>query len=194
MTQKQTCAQEDTHFKLQVCIVANFTVTILMTAALCVFYSPDSLDTYVRFGPSQTMHILGVKIDTMNRYLVLQLCLAIFQISDVIMQDIASPILGFNIYNPDKTIITGFSKNQLQFYAQSFWFIGSLKSALVILLSITQLDIAISKCVYSEIGGIYTIRLLLNEKKFQPASSTNTKDLEVALLSLHCDEKKFQPA
>ena len=169
----------DMHLKLRLCIMANFTITIAMAIALCVLYSPDALDTYVRFGPSPTLHILGVKIDTLNKYLGLQAFLAVFQASDVIMQDIASPILGFNVFNPDKNIITGFSKNQLQFYAQSFWFIGSLRSTLVLLLSITQMDIAISKCVYSKLAGVYTIRLLLNEKRFQPAS---TNDLEANLL------------
>jgi hypothetical protein len=171
-------AEHSMHLKLQLCIIANFAITLTMAAALSAFYSPDSLDTYVTFGPSPTLHILGVKINTMNRYLALQFCLAIFQISDVIMQDIANPILGFSIYNPDKKIITDFSKNQLQFYAQSFWFIGSLKNALAILLSISQIDIAISKAVYSEIGGVYIIRLLLNEKQF-PSSNTNSNGNDI---------------
>jgi hypothetical protein len=32
------------------------------------------------------------------------------------INDIASPILGFNIFNPDKKTITDFGKCELQFY------------------------------------------------------------------------------
>ena len=30
------------------------------------------------------------------------------------------PVLGFSIYNPDKKVITEFTKNELQFYAMLF--------------------------------------------------------------------------
>jgi hypothetical protein len=49
---------------------------------------------------------------------------------EYIIQDIAGPIMGFNIYNPDKKIITEFTKNELQLYAQTFWFLSSIKGTL----------------------------------------------------------------
>jgi len=48
----------------------------------------------------------------------------------------------------------------------------------MLLVSITQLDIAISKCVYNELAGVLAIRILLNEKTF-----TTSDDLSEALLS-----------
>jgi hypothetical protein len=90
--------------------------------------------------------------------------------TDMLIQELANPIMGFNIYNPDKKIITEFTKNELQLYAQTFWFLTSIRSALMLLVSITQLDIAISKCVYNELAGIVAIRILLNEKTFKPSN------------------------
>jgi hypothetical protein len=46
------------------------------------------------------------------------------------------------------------------------WLIKILISALSILVTISQLDIAILKVIYSELTAVYTIRVLLNEKEF----------------------------
>lgn len=74
--------------------------------------------------------------------------------------------MGFNIYNPDKKVITEFTKNELQIMANCMWFINSLIGALSIMVTISQLDIAILRVVYAELTSIYTIRMLLNEKEF----------------------------
>ena len=52
------------------------------------------------------------------------------------------------------------------------WLINSLTSALFVLITISQFDIAILRIIYSEITTIFTIRLLLNEKEF-----TNEKNI-----------------
>ena len=74
--------------------------------------------------------------------------------------------MGFNIYNPDKKIIKEFTKNELQLLANIMWLINSLTNALFILITISQIDIAILRILYSEITTIFTIRLLLNDKTF----------------------------
>ena len=106
-----------------------------------------------------------------------------FLFVEYIIQDIAGPIMGFNIYNPDKKIITEFTKNELQLYAQTFWFLSSIKGALMLLVSITQLDIAISKCVYNELAGIVAIRILLNEKTFAPDDKLSESLLSEVIIS-----------
>jgi len=139
----------------------------------------DSKNTYVKFGPNDNLNILGVKIDTWTKYCVCQVALCIFQIADTIIQEFANPILGFNIYNPDKKVINDFTKFQLQFYAQSFWFINNIKGVLMLIVSVTQLDLAISKTVYSEVAGIYTINALISEKTF---SDSKEDEINVKLL------------
>jgi hypothetical protein len=85
---------------------------------------------------------------------------------DTVIQEFTNPVLGFNIYNPDKKHIVDFTKFELQFYAQSFWLINSIKSAFLLIISISQIDLAVAKVVYMEMAGIYTIRTLINEKTF----------------------------
>ncbi len=46
------------------------------------------------------------------------------------------------------------------------WFINSLTNSLFVMITISQIDIAILRILYSEITTIFTIRMLLNEKEF----------------------------
>ena len=164
------------HTKLKWCLVTNIILVCCITLLVCI--SPKVHDTYMRFGPQPDLKLLGIPIDTWSRYWTFQCFLCGFQMTDMLIQELANPIMGFNIYNPDKKIITEFTKNELQLYAQTFWFLTSVRSALMLLVSITQLDIAISKCVYNELAGVVAIRILLNEKTFNPSNA-----LSEALLS-----------
>jgi hypothetical protein len=154
----------DNRLRLKKCIIANFTLLIIMIVIISIFKEPD--DKYLKIGPNENLIVMSVKINTITKYIVLQIFLAITEIIRCVVNEIASPILGFNIYNPDKKIITEFTKNELQIMANSMWLIKSLISALSILVTISQLDIAILKVIYSELTAVYTIRVLLNEKEF----------------------------
>ena len=150
--------------RLKYCIIANF--TLLCIISLLIMFMRETDDTYFRIGPNDNLSIMSVKINTNYRYLLLQILLAFIEIIRVIVNEIASPILGFNIYNPDKKVITEFTKNELQIMANCMWCINSLIGALSIMVTISQLDIAILRVVYAELTSIYTIRMLLNEKEF----------------------------
>jgi hypothetical protein len=118
------------------------------------------------YGPNDNLYVLSIKINTQQKYIFLQFFLLFVEFSRVFTNEIASPILGFNIYNPDKKIITEFTKNELQLLANMMWLINSLTKSLFVMITISQIDIAILRTIYSEITTIITIRMLLNEKKF----------------------------
>lgn len=50
------------------------------------------------------------------------------------------------------------------------------------MVTISQIDIAILKVIYSELTSIYTIRLLLNEKEFKNEISPNVDEDQIELL------------
>lgn len=157
--------------RLKYCIIANF--ALLFFISFIILFMKDSDDKYFIIGPNDNLSIMSIKINTINRYLFLQIFIAFVEIVRVVVNEIASPILGFNIYNPDKKVITEFTKNELQIMANCMWFINSLISALSIILTISQIDIAVLKVLYSELTTIYTIRLLLNDKIFNDNESEN---------------------
>lgn len=150
--------------RLKYCIIANF--ILLCFISLLIMFMRETDDKYFKIGPNDNLSIMSVKINTNARYLLLQILLAFVEIIRVIVNEIASPILGFNIYNPDKKVITEFSKNELQIMANCMWFINNLISALSIMVTISQVDIAILRVIYADLTSVYTIRMLLNEKEF----------------------------
>jgi len=163
--------------RLKYCIIINFALLCLIIVVIMIMKEPN--DKYLRFGPNENLLIMSVKINTKIRYIFLQIFIAFTEFTRVTIKEIANPILGFNIYNPDKKVITEFNKNELQIMANSMWFINSLISSFYIIITISQLDIAILKVIYSELTTIYTIRMLLNEKQFVKENNDEIENIEL---------------
>lgn len=161
----QSHAKHSVKYTLKWCVLVNVCLLAFLVS-MCALFTDTKKNVYMRYGPNESLNILGITIDTWPKYVLLQLCIFAFQIADTIIQEFASPVLGFNIYNPDKKEITDFTRFELQFFAQSFWLINNIKSAIMLIISITQMDLAMSKVVYSEIAGIYTIATLIAQKTF----------------------------
>ena len=148
--------------RLVLCFAA--TVALLLLVALIWRFADES--AYFRFGPCAALRIVGVPIDTWTRYACLHAVLLFTQTIDMLVSEFANPILAFNIYNPDKEVITDFTHCELQFFAQSLWFINGVRAALMLIVTISQFDIAVAKVVYTELTGLFTVYFLLSEKRF----------------------------
>jgi len=122
--------------------------------------------TYIQFGPNDNLNIMGYVVNSWKKYFLLQVFLAVVQGTDVAVNEIVSPILQFNIYNPDKKKITEFSRPELQVYANIHYMINAMRGAVMVIVTISQFDVAILQVLYGQIVSFFTIRLLLNEKKF----------------------------
>ena len=152
-------------YRLRTCIFTNL-ILFCFIAMVITFFADKSSNRYLRWGPHDDLNLMGIQIDTWKRYLLLQVFLAFIQITDVVINEIANPILGFTIYNPDKDRVYGFGRCELQTYANVHWMLNSLRSTLMVLVTISQLDIAILRVLYGEITSFYTINMLLKEKHF----------------------------
>ena len=158
--------------KLQICLVSNFLLLLIVTTLMIMF---ESNSNYCRFGPQDDLIVISVKINTYSRYYILLGIITIIKISKTLIEELGIPVLEFSIYNPDKKIIAEFSKNELHFYASSMYLISNLRYIIEIMLTISQIDIAIYSVIISELTGLVTIRMLLNEKQF--------KETDISLLS-----------
>ena len=156
---------KDINKKLKICVLSNLLLLAFVITLILIFRDDNS--TYLRWGPQQDLIIISVAINDMTKYFLLLGVIAIIKISDVVIAEIASPIIGFNIYNPDKKIITEFTKNELQFYGNSMYLINAIKAVLLIMVNISQIDIALWGVFVSETTSLFTIRMLLNEKEFK---------------------------
>jgi hypothetical protein len=164
------------NYKLRYCVILNLILFLIIL--FVVMICKDNNNYYMTYGPNENLYVLSIKVNTPQKYIFLQFFLLFVEFSRVFTNEIASPILGFNIYNPDKKIITEFTKNELQLLANMMWLINSLTGAIFVMITISQIDIAILRTVYSEMTTIITIRMLLNEKKFICENNVEPIELE----------------
>lgn len=153
--------------KLKFCaILYTFLIILIIILVFCF----KTYDTYFRWGvpPSNEppLLILSVKIDNYYKYVILLCIITIVRIVKVLVSEIADAILSFTIYNPDKKVIKDFTKCELQFYGNYIYFIDSLRYVFTLMITITQIDLALFGVIIDQITTLFTIRLLLNEKSF----------------------------
>jgi hypothetical protein len=146
------------------CLILNTASLIIVILLVSIYRDPNS--TYFRIGPSDTLTVISVTIDTWRKWGTVVTILCILGVVEVIIHEIGMPILGFSIYNPDKTEIVEFNKNELNFLANSMFLLSSVRKVFNTVISITQIDLALVTVIVQELACIFTVRLLLNEKKF----------------------------
>ena len=159
--------------KLKYCLIGNVLVLFIVITLSIIFR--DNSD-YWNIGPNPNLVVISVHINNWSKYCLLLFIVTFINISKVVIEEVALPILGFNIYNPDKKIISEFSKFQLQFYGNAMYMISSSRQVFLLMLNISQIDIALFNVLICEIASIFTIRMLLNEKKF---ISNNLEEMQI---------------
>ena len=164
----------DKKTKLKLCLLGNICLLFIVMSLMFIFQSDSK---YCRIGPHPDLLVLAYKVDTWNKYYIILGIICFIKITKVFIQELGMPVLGFSIYNPDKKVIDEFTKNELQFYANSMYLISSLRYVFEIMVTISQVDLAIFSVLVSQAASFFTIRLLLNEKKF--VKKENIKDYEL---------------
>ena len=164
--------------KLLICTIVNVILTLFVI--LIVFIFADG-GLYWRIGPQKDLVLISIIIDTWYKYIFSIILVSIIRIAEVITSEIGGPILGFTIYNPDKKIVKEFTKNQLQFFANTKFILDGFRGALMIMVSIAQVDIAIISMLSSEIVSCFTIRYLLNEKTFLLRNNSREENIDLII-------------
>jgi hypothetical protein len=149
--------------KVRLCLFLNSCLVLFIGFYITNFASDSK---YFRFGPNDDFIFISVQIDTTQKYCSLLTLIFVNDIIRVIIQEFGDPVLYMNVYNPDKKEITEFSKTQLYFYANSMFLINNIRYIFTILISVTQIDIALFSVLVEQVIVIITIKMLLNEKKF----------------------------
>ena len=120
--------------------------------------------------------IISLHVDTSAKYYTLLALVALVNVSRVLVEEFGMPVLGFSVYNPDKKEIKDFTKNELQFLANSMFFTSGLRGLFMTMISISQFDIALFMLVTAEFTSFFTIRALLNEKTFSVSSLSSDSE------------------
>ncbi len=160
--------------KVRLCLFLN-TCLVVFIGFYITNFATDS--KYFRFGPNDDFIFISVQINTMQKYCSLLTLIFVNDVVRVIIQELGSPVLFMNVYNPDKKEITEFSKAQLYFYANSMFLLNNIRYIFTVLINVTQIDIAIFSVLVEEVIVIFTIKLLLDEKKFINKKSLLNKEV-----------------
>lgn len=94
--------------KVYLTLFGNLFLIIMIIILTFIFQSKNS--TYFRFGPSNDLIVISVSIDTWTKYNLILLLIGFIKIVDTISNELGMPVLGFNIYNPDKKHIREITK------------------------------------------------------------------------------------
>jgi len=167
--------------KVRLCLFLNSCLVLFIGFYITNFASDSK---YFRFGPNEDFIFISVQIDTTQKYCSLLTLIFVNDIIRVVIQEFGDPVLYMNVYNPDKKEITEFSKSQLYFYANSMFLINNIRYIFTILISVTQIDIALFSVLVEQLIVIITIKMLLNEKKFINNNSLLNKEVVIEMDSL----------
>lgn len=166
--------------KVRFCLIINFISLISMIGLIVIFKNDDS--KYFRIGPYNDLNLISVTIDTWTKWIIVVIFLCIMGVIDVIIRELGLPVLDFNVYNPDKKVITDFTRNELNYLSNSMFMVSAIKGVFNTVISITQLDLALITVIVKELTSIVAIRFLLNEKKF--TNKKNLRDVSVKVMPI----------
>lgn len=177
--------------RTRICLLFNLiTLIIIVTIVVCV-----GNGSYLNFGPSKEINIIGVVINTWTRWIIVNVLIIFISVSDTFINEWGLPYLYFRIYNPDTKIVKDVNPIELQILANCMYFCYSIKNVIYTLCYITQIDFALIRVLSGEIASIFTIRSLIKDKKFIKSNEynnhnqINSEDTE-SLLKMSINEEE----
>ena len=140
---------------------------------LCGFsISNKDQSSYFNVGWSNQFVFISIPINTPMKYFSFCAFIVTSNVSEVLMDNIAGPIIQFSTYNPYKSEITDFSRFELECYSNAVIFIQISKKILQVFIILSQIDIALISLLSSQLSASYAVHYLLNQKTFYNPQQT----------------------
>ena len=165
--------------KVKLCLFINIVLLAIIISCITLFAIESK---YFRFGPNEDFVLISIAINTRIKYATLLSIISVMNIIKVLIAELGEPVLVFNVYNPDKKIVTDFTKTQLLFYSNAMFFVSNTRRVFEVMITVTQFDIAVFSILVEQFASIGTVCFLVNEKKFEKNIS-NKEDEQTFLIS-----------
>lgn len=156
--------------RVAICVGGN-ALTVVVLIAVMMAVSGDVKEIW-KFGPSDDLRLMTVAIDTWWKYGAIVGLVALVKVSEVLMNDFASPDLFFATFNPDQQKIYGFTRETLTILVNMQLFINNLGNIFKIIVLVTRLDIALISVVVEQLTTTVSVHFLLAKKEFIPDTDT----------------------
>jgi hypothetical protein len=155
---------------IRLCILGN---VIALGVAIMLTVGSSSQSTWVAFGWSDKLFVLSVPINTWYKYVVVLAVFGFMSFSKVIDEASATPILWFALYDQSK-VVYDISRFEVCVYSWLIFVTSRLRDLLLILVSISQIDIGLF-CILSALFALIIMSLVLtHKKKFEKSMISNT--------------------
>lgn len=163
--------------KIRWCLGLNVGLLVVVVGSILSFATSG---TYFRAGPHADFVLISVAIDSPIRYAGLLVLIACINCIKVIVAELGEPVLVFNVYNPDKRVITEFTRGQLLFYANAMFLVSNTRRVFEVMITVTQFDIALFSIIIEQMASFCTVFMLVKEKRFDARGSLTTGEEEMA--------------
>lgn len=157
---------------LNISIIINLLFLFLFSGSVMIYN--DGYSSYFKIGWSDKFDFASIIINNPTKYTLLCLFIIVLNISEIFLNDIATPLIQFSTYNPYKLIIHDFSRCELEFYSNMIFFIQTTKRFIQIYVTFSQIDIAIISLLSSQTAVAMAIKYLLDKKTFVLPSISTT--------------------
>lgn len=155
---------------LNIVFIVSFILYILLNTA------NDS--SYLRFGPNDELIVIGIKIDSRLKYIVFNFFLFAAEILKSFIDNRISPMLYFYIYDTKRVDIEEFTYGELLSLSTFTYYFNSIRNIFIILIYISQFDIALLQVTYENLGNLFFISSLLNDKYKNIANNKSQKQTQ----------------
>ncbi|MDE2095876.1 MAG: hypothetical protein KGL39_01365 [Patescibacteria group bacterium] len=155
--------------KLQFSIAANAAILVTVLA-LTGYFAADS--TYWRVGWHEELVVIAVVINSGFRYAALVALIALANVSGALAEQFGEPVVDFSLYNPDKRVISEFSRAELFAAAVALRSLASVREVLLLMVSFAQVDIALWNLAITTAVAVCVVCALLREKRFAAAGAS----------------------
>lgn len=162
--------------KRNLLLISHINVVSLIGCIVVVILT--SSGDYFRFGYSDNLVVMGIKIDTAIKYLLLCLAIVIIKTFTQYRQSIVYPWIQNTIYDHKTTEMSEWSIISAQYVANSNYIADSLFYIFLINVYISQFDIALLMCIVVELTNLYTIHRYLAIKKWESHRDRSIKNDE----------------
>ena len=142
------------------------TSCLVLAAAVVISIEGSSVHSFFRAGPSPDLSLLGVKVDSWDRYWTCMGAIAAFSIIDALSTDWSLPYFSFRVYNPDCKRVTDVGKLHLWALSTHAFAMYNFKIVLLTISSITQADFAIARVFAETAAGGLAAWAILGDKEF----------------------------
>lgn len=163
---------DDERGKLTTCVKINI-FTIILGVLICLKNADFS---QLKLGPRDDLYAIGVQLNTIPLYVGFALYLMMIQVSLLITEEFALPTIEFSVYNPRCEIIEFLDEWELKLLSIFVFITKGILKALKIILAVESIDSIILLFLSEEITTMYTVSILLKQKKFTKISETSRSD------------------